>query len=118
MGKNRGDVGVQRTLCVNGNGGREKGSGEVGARRRNGGTLVRRLLQRGFVPGGEFEGIEVVNGGEGEEFVQRWYHIVVLDIGQTADMEDEIAPPAIHGNLKTGSLDVAIAKAEPLALAT
>jgi hypothetical protein len=33
-------------------------------------------------------------------------------------MQDEIGPPAIHGNLKTGSLDVAIAKAEPLALAT
>jgi hypothetical protein len=35
---------------------------------------------------------------EGEEFVQRWYHVVVLDIGHTADM-DEIAPPAIHDNL-------------------
>jgi hypothetical protein len=103
---------------VNGNGGRDKGSGEVGAWRRNGGTLVRRLLERGFVPGREFEGIEVIYGGEGEEFVQRWYHVVVLDIGQTADMEDEIGPPAIHGNLKTGSLDVAIAKAEPFALAT
>lgn len=79
---------------------------------------MRGLLERGFVPGGAFEGIEVINGGEGEEFVQRWYHVVVLDIDQAADMEDEIGPPAIHGNLKTGSLDVAIAKAEPLALAT
>jgi hypothetical protein len=118
MGKKRADIGVQRTLCVNGNGRREKGFGEVGARRRKGGTLVRGLLERGFEPGGEFEGVEVINGGEGEEFVQRRYHIVVLDIGQTADMEDEIGAPAIHGNLKTGSLDVAIAKAEPLALAT
>jgi hypothetical protein len=116
MGKKRGDVGVPRTLCVNGNEGRKKGFGEMGARSRNGGTLVRGLLERGFVPSGEFEGIEMINGGEGEEFVQRWYHVVVLDIGQTADMQDEIGPPAIHGNLKTGSLDVAIA--EPLALAT
>ncbi len=59
------------------------GMGEGG---RNGGTLVKGLLERGFVPSGEFEGIEMINGGEGEEFVQRWYHVVVLDIGQTADM--------------------------------
>jgi hypothetical protein len=64
-------------------------------------------LERGFVPSGEFEGIEMINGREGEEFVQRWYHVVVLDIGPTADMQDEIGPPVIHGNLKTGSLDVA-----------
>jgi len=118
MGKKRGEVGVQRILCVNGNGGRENGFGQVGAWRGNGGTLVRGLLERGFVPGGEFEGVEVINGGEGEEFVQRRYHVVVLEIGQTAEVEDEIGPPAIHGNLKTGSLNVAIAKSEPLALAT
>jgi hypothetical protein len=103
---------------VNGNGGREKGFGEVGAGRRKGGTLVGGLLERGFVPGGEFEGIEMINCGEGEEFVQRRYHIVVLDISQAADMEDEIGPTAIHGNLKTGSFHVAIAEPEPLALPT
>jgi hypothetical protein len=59
------------------------------------------------IPLAQFDEIEMINGGEGEEFVQRWYHVVVLDIGQTADMQDEIGPPAIHGNLKTGSLDVA-----------
>jgi hypothetical protein len=70
--------------------GMEKGFGEVAARRRNGGTLVRGLLERGFVPSGEFEEIEMINGREGEEFVQRCYHVVVLDIGQTADMQDEM----------------------------
>jgi hypothetical protein len=75
MGKKRGDVRVQRTLCVDGNGEREKGFGEVGTRRRNGGTLVKGLLERGFAPSGEFEEIEMINGGEGEEIVQRWYHV-------------------------------------------
>jgi len=115
LGEKGGGVGVARTLCVNGDGGREKGFGEVGARGSKGGALVRGLLERGFVPGGEFEGIQMINGREREEFVKRGYDVVVLDIGQAADMQDEIRAAAIEGNLKTGPFDVAIAQPQPLA---
>ena len=91
----------------------EKGFGEVGAWRRKGGTLMRGLLERGFVPGGKFERIEMINGREREEFVECWNDVIVLDIGQTADTEDEIGPTAIEGNLKTGAFDVTITKSEP-----
>lgn len=111
LGEKGGGVGVARTLY----GGREKGFGEVGARGSKGGALVRGLLERGFVPGGEFEGIQMINGREREEFVKRGYDVVVLDIGQAADMQDEIRAAAIEGNLKTGPFDVAIAQPQPLA---
>jgi hypothetical protein len=114
MSKKRGDVSVRRTLGMNGDGRREKGFGQVGAWRRKGGTLVRGFLERGFVPGGEFERIEMINGREREEFVERGHDVVVLDISQTTDMEDEIGAAAIEGNLKAGALDVTIAESEPL----
>ena len=76
---------------------------------------MRSLLKRSFVPGGKFEGIEMINGGKGKEFVERWHDVVVLDVGQPADMQDEIRAAAIEGNLKAGPFDVPIAKPEPLA---
>ena len=83
MGKKRSDVGVRRTLGVNGDGRSEEGFSQVGARRRKGGTLVRGLLERSFVPGGEFERIEMINGREREEFVECRDDVVVFDVSQS-----------------------------------
>ena len=83
-------------------------TGQMGKKRGDDG--VQRTLC--VAPSGEFEGIEMINGGEGEEFVQRCYHVVVLDIGQTADMQDEmpesieipqldsLTPPSVPENAK------------------
>ena len=106
MSKKRGDVGVRRTLGVNGDRRMEKGFGEVGAWRRKGGTLMRGLLERGFVPGGKFERIEMINGREREEFVECCNDVIVLDISQTSNMEDKIGATAIESNLKAGAFDV------------
>lgn len=60
------------------------GAGRKGSARRvrgrKSGALVRGLLERGFVPGGEFEGIQMINGREREEFVKRGYNVIILDI--------------------------------------
>ena len=79
---------------------------------------MRGLLERSFVPGGEFERIEMINGREREEFVECRDDVVVFDVSQAADMQDKIGAAAIEGDLKAGALDVTIAETEALAKAS
>jgi hypothetical protein len=79
---------------------------------RKSGAIVQGLLKRSLVPAGEFQRIEVLNYRDGIELVQAGHNVVVLQIGESAEVEDEVRTAAFDGNLKTGAFDVAVAKPE------
>jgi hypothetical protein len=76
------------------------------------GTVFKGLLKRSLIPAGDFEGAEVINGGEGIELMKAGYDIAVFDVRQTADVKDEIGAAAFGRQFIAGLFDLPIGKSE------
>lgn len=80
-----------------------------------GSALVEGLAKWGFVPTGDFHGVEMENGRQGVEFVQARNDTAVFDVRQTTDVQDEVRAAATHSDLVTGFLDITVGEAESFA---
>src|SRR5271170_1949902 len=80
--------------------------------RWQGSSVVKCLLQRGFVPRSDFQGIQMVNRGHGVELVETWHNIVVLNISQATNMQDELRTATPCCNFVTRSFHLPIGKTQ------
>jgi hypothetical protein len=55
------------------------------------------------------------NGGKGVKLVEARNDTTILNVGQPADMEDKVRATAVHGNLVTSFLNIAISESKGFA---
>ncbi|SRR6266849_1589598 len=77
---------------------------------------VMEMAVEGYViPCADLLGVQVEDDSQGVELVEARGYIPVLDVGQTADMNDELGTPALAGQLITGPLNVAVGQTQTFA---
>ncbi|PYU04143.1 MAG: hypothetical protein DMG34_11165 [Acidobacteria bacterium] len=78
-------------------------------------SVLEALLDRDIEPCEEFERIQVVNHSQRIEFVQARHDVPIFDVGQTADMQNEIGAAASRRELITGRLNITVGQPKPFA---
>ena len=81
---------------------RQERFAQMSAGRREGGAVVQSLLKAGFVPRGDLERIEMENGRQRIEFMKARNDIAVFDVGEAAEMENEIGTAPLDGDFVAG----------------
>jgi hypothetical protein len=62
----------------------------MGQGRRELCTIAEEFVEGNFVPAENLEGIQMINHGQGVEFVQSGNDLVVFDVGEPADVDNEL----------------------------
>src|SRR5580692_3755609 len=63
-------------------------------------------LKRDLVPLANLLGVQVIDDGQRVKLVNAGRYISVLDVGEPAQVDDEIGPPTLASKLITGALNV------------
>jgi len=87
----------------------------VGSRNLKIDSVLEALLDRDIEPSEEFERIQVVDHSQSVEFVQARHDVPIFDVGQTADMQNEIGAAASRGEFITGRLNITVGQPKPFA---
>jgi hypothetical protein len=86
----------------------------VGSRDLKINSVLEALLDRNIEPSEELERIEVVDHSQRIEFVQARHDVPIFDVGQTADMQNEIGAAAARRKSIAGRLNITVGQPKPL----
>jgi hypothetical protein len=75
-------------------------------------------LERDVIPGAHVERVQMIDCGEGVEFVQGRCDAAVFEIRKPTDVYDEFGAAPVRSQIVTGALDVAVGQSETLARPT
>src|SRR5260370_28689719 len=78
-------------------------------------SVIKALLDGHVVPAKKFQGVQPVNGRQGIYLVQPRHDSSVFNIGQPADVENEVGSPSARRQFIAGALDIAVGESESLA---
>jgi hypothetical protein len=67
-------------------------------------------MERGFVPIGDLERVQMEDGRQGIKFVKTGHDTAIFYIRKPADVNDEVRPAPFYGDFITGFFHVTIRK--------
>jgi hypothetical protein len=71
-------------------------------------------LKGNFIPPANFFRIQMINHGEGVQLVETWSYVAILDIRQTAKMNDEVGTTTLTCQFVTCPFDISVGQTEAL----
>src|SRR5277367_453757 len=103
-----GALGVEGRVEAQGGLERDGRGGKMGVWRVKGAAVGEAIFDGNIIPTEDLEGIQVIDNGEGIEFVKARGDTAIFDIREAADMKNQLRPAAARGQFKACALDVAI----------
>jgi hypothetical protein len=87
----------------------------VGIRSREVFAVMEMAVERYVIPFADLIRVQVKYHGQRVELVEARCYVPVLDVSETADVNDELGTPALAGQLITGPLDVTVSQTQTFA---
>jgi hypothetical protein len=76
------------------------------------GGVAEEFVDGYLVPAEDVERIKVIDDGEGVDLVEAGDDTVIFDVGEAADVKDELGPAALRSELEAGPFHIAIGQTE------
>jgi len=72
------------------------------------GRVSEEFVEGHFIPAKDIQRIQMIYDCQSIEFMETWDDAAVLDVRKSADMQDELGPPARRRQFETRPFDIAI----------